>query len=188
LTSPAATLIAAAAATPALISAAAATLISAAAAALISATALISVATVFSGITAVIVLFASAVVEANALLADGDALLGGICVSGITDHEDRSGKQQRRQFEGVRFVHLAIHPIETAFDAALERKSIFGADLLIAPAGCSRRTGLDRDDGIRRKGRLRHFNLEMNSEAKIVVSHTFLGGLFLRGYRVLGLD
>lgn len=126
------------AATTALIAAAAAAALIAAAAALICAAA----AVVFSGITAIVVLFGFAIVEANALLADGDAFPGGACVEGKTNHKDGSRKHQTRQFEEMRFMHSML---ETAFDAALECGSFLGAESGVSLAGCSRRSGFDRD-------------------------------------------
>jgi hypothetical protein len=61
-----------------------------------SAAALISSAAVLSGITAIIVVLAFAVVEANALLADGDTFFVSACVKGRTDQHDRSCKQRDR--------------------------------------------------------------------------------------------
>jgi hypothetical protein len=71
-------------------------LISSSAAALISSAAtLISAAAILSGIPAIIiVVLAFAVVEANALLPDGDAFLVSACVKGRTDQHDRSCKQR----------------------------------------------------------------------------------------------
>jgi hypothetical protein len=73
----------------------AATAVSAAPVVLISATAaLTSAAVLLTGIIAVIVLLAFAILEADALLADGDAFLGCTCVEGGTDDKDRSCNQQ----------------------------------------------------------------------------------------------
>jgi hypothetical protein len=73
--------------------------------ALVSAPSALVSAAVLSGITAVIVLFAFAVVETNALLTDSDAFLGGTCVKGGTCNKDHGRNQQRSQLKEGRFAH-----------------------------------------------------------------------------------